>query len=130
MQKAKEELLAQTDIPDAKQAGASKALAALETESGALLAIAKDGNLVKQLRSDKQFTLAFLQENHEVEPAMVEALYRYGKAAYQLGKYAEAAEALGAFRSLTNVKDLALSAGWGKLAAEILAGNWDVALEE
>jgi len=46
------------------------------------------------------------------------------------GRYADAAEYLFQYRSLSNNTERLSSASWGKFAAEILMQNWDAALED
>merc|ERR1712216_317338 len=56
-----------------------KSMKSLEKECSPLLELYKDQALVKQLRVEKLFTAAYLQEAHKVDPAVVESLFKYGK---------------------------------------------------
>ena len=60
----------------------------------------------------------------------ISALYTFGRFQYTYGNYSGAADYLYHFRILSTDPDLNLSAHWGKLACDILSGNWDTALEE
>jgi translation initiation factor 3 subunit E len=60
----------------------------------------------------------------------ISALYTFGQFQYTYGNYSGAADYLYHFRILSTDPDLNLSAHWGKLACDILSGNWDTALEE
>jgi translation initiation factor 3 subunit E len=68
-------------------------------------------------------------ENHGT-PAYVDALYRHAKVAFEIGHYSKAADLLGNFRLQCTNADRAVSALWGKLAAEILLRRWPEALED
>lgn len=66
----------------------------------------------------------------QIGPDQIEALYQYAKFQFECGNYSGAADYLYQYRALCTNNDRGLSALWGKLAAEILMQNWDVALEE
>lgn len=66
----------------------------------------------------------------QIGPEQIEALYQYAKFQFECGNYSGAADFLYQYRALCTDSDRNLSAIWGKLAAEILMQNWDVALEE
>lgn len=57
-------------------------------------------------------------------------MYQYAKFQFECGNYSGAADYLYQYRTLCTNPDRSLSASWGKLAAEILMQNWDIALEE
>lgn len=67
---------------------------------------------------------------NQIGPEQIEALYQYAKFQFECGNYSGAAEYLYQYRALCTNSERSLSALWGKLAAEILMQNWDVALEE
>jgi len=102
----------------------------LQTECANILQILDNENLVKQLRAEKLFTLQYLQENFQITPEEVDALYRYAKFQFDCGNYSGAAEYLFHFRSLNTNADKNFAALWGKFAAEILMQNWDDALKD
>jgi translation initiation factor 3 subunit E len=60
----------------------------------------------------------------------INALYHFGHYQYTLGQYAEAANFLYHFMIFSPSVDLNISAHWGKLASNILTGEWDAALTE
>jgi translation initiation factor 3 subunit E len=60
----------------------------------------------------------------------LEALYNFGQLQYSIGNYSIAADYLYHFRILSTNAPLVLSSQWGKLASDLLVGNWDTALEE
>jgi tetratricopeptide (TPR) repeat protein len=66
----------------------------------------------------------------QIGPDQIEALYQYAKFQFECGNYSGAADYLYQYRALCTNSERSVSALWGKLAAEILMQNWDVALEE
>ncbi|SAM04836.1 hypothetical protein [Absidia glauca] len=82
------------------------------------------------LRQDKSQNLEYLKQNYNITEDMINILYEFGQFQYSCGDYGGAADMLYHFRVLSTDSDRILSASWGKMAAEILTGNWDHALEE
>lgn len=105
-------------------------LKVLEEAAKPITDFLQDADLVKELRQDKQYNLHMLQEKFQIGPAQIDALYRYAKFQFECGNYSGAAEYLFQYRTLCTDPERSISALWGKLAAEILNQNWDVALEE
>lgn len=66
----------------------------------------------------------------QIGTEQIEALYQYAKFQFECGNYSGAADYLYQYRALCTNSERSLSALWGKLAAEILMQNWDIALEE
>lgn len=60
----------------------------------------------------------------------INALYHYGYFHFACGNYGEASSYLYHFRVLSVDPVLTLSSHWGKLAADVLTGNWEDALTE
>jgi translation initiation factor 3 subunit E len=60
----------------------------------------------------------------------ITALYNFGQLQFSIGNYSLAADYLYHFRILSTATSLVLSSQWGKLASDLLVGNWDSALEE
>ncbi|QSZ31143.1 hypothetical protein DSL72_000706 [Monilinia vaccinii-corymbosi] len=87
-------------------------------------------DVVTGLRSDKVANLEFLKKEHDVTIEMVNVLYDFGNFQYSCGNYGAAAELLYQFRVLSTDDDKVAAATWGKLACEILTGNWESAMEE
>lgn len=60
----------------------------------------------------------------------INALYHFGYYQFTLGSYAAAANFLYHFLIFSSSYELNISAHWGKLASNILSGEWDSALTE
>ncbi|XP_051139411.1 eukaryotic translation initiation factor 3 subunit E-like [Andrographis paniculata] len=105
-------------------------LKALEEAAAPLIAFLQNPNAVQELRADKQYNLQLLNDRYKIGPEQIEALYQYAKFQFECGNYSGAADYLYQYRALCPNSERNLSALWGKLAAEILMQNWDVALEE
>ncbi|OMH81765.1 Eukaryotic translation initiation factor 3 subunit E [Zancudomyces culisetae] len=61
---------------------------------------------------------------------MVKDLYDFGNFHYSCGNYGGSADLLFHFSVLSTDNDLVLQAMWGKLASEILVGDWELAYED
>ena len=95
-----------------------------------ILELVQDQGLVNNLRSEKLFTPAYLQQQYSITPANIEVLHSYAKFVYDCGQYQNASYLLASYRSLASSPDRIFSALWGKLSSEILLQNWDQALDE
>nr|CAD1821958.1 unnamed protein product [Ananas comosus var. bracteatus] len=103
----------------------------LEESAAPLISFLQSATLVQELRADKQYNIQMLHDRfQQIGPDQIEALYQYAKFQFECGNYSGAADYLYQYRALCTNSDRSLSALWGKLAAEILMQNWDVALEE
>jgi translation initiation factor 3 subunit E len=89
-----------------------------------------DANLVKQLKQDKSYNLHLLQEQYNIGPPQIEALYHFAKNKFECGNYQDAAEFLYHYRTLATSSEKSLSALWGVLASEILMERWEVATDD
>jgi translation initiation factor 3 subunit E len=92
-----------------------------------------DGNnnrMTARWMDEKNFTMDFLARERNITPEHLENLYRYAKLMFEIGQYASAADYLFYYRKLSNDMPKNQSALWGKLAAEILLGNYEFALED
>ncbi|KAJ8646295.1 hypothetical protein MRB53_008043 [Persea americana] len=105
-------------------------LKSLEESAAPLISFLQNATLVQELRSDKQYNLQMLNDRFQIGAEQIEALYQYAKFQFECGNYSGAADYLYQYRALCTDSERSLSALWGKLAAEILMQNWDVALEE
>ncbi|CAI5469533.1 unnamed protein product [Closterium sp. Yama58-4] len=105
-------------------------LKSLEEAAAPLVAFLQNPATVQELRSDKAYNLLMLQEKYQIGAEGVEALYWYAKFQFECGNYSGAADFLYQYRLLCSSPQRALSASWGKLAAELLMQNWDAAGEE
>jgi translation initiation factor 3 subunit E len=102
----------------------------LQIECSPILHVFEKEGLVKQLRSEKQFTPIYLEENYGVTSGGIDSLYKFAKFQFDCGNYSGAAEFLYNFRALTSDPDKNFSALWGKFAAEILMQEWEDALKD
>lgn len=105
-------------------------LKALEDAAAPLVAFLQNPAAVQELRADRQYNLQMLNERYQIGPDQIDALYQYAKFQFECGNYSGAADYLYQYRGLCTNNEKSLSALWGKLAAEILMQNWDIALEE
>ncbi|XP_072994661.1 eukaryotic translation initiation factor 3 subunit E [Typha latifolia] len=105
-------------------------LKSLEDSAAPLISFLQNSALVDELRADRQYNIQMLSERFQIGAEQIEALYQYAKFQFECGNYSAAADYLYQYRGLCLNSDRSLSALWGKLAAEILMQNWDVALEE
>ncbi|XP_042044313.1 eukaryotic translation initiation factor 3 subunit E-like [Salvia splendens] len=105
-------------------------LKVLEDGAAPLIGFLQNPQAVQELRADKQYNLQMLNERYQIGPEQIDALYDYAKFQFECGNYSGAADYLHQYRALCTNNDKSLSALWGKLAAEVLMQNWDIALEE
>ncbi|KAL1555359.1 Eukaryotic translation initiation factor 3 subunit E [Salvia divinorum] len=105
-------------------------LKALEDGAAPLIGFLQNPQAVQELRADKQYNLQILNEHHQIGTEQIDALYDYAKFQFECGNYSGAADYLCQYRALCTNNYKSLSALWGKLAAEVLMQNWDIALEE
>lgn len=101
-----------------------------EEAAAPIVTFLQNPNAVQELRADKQHNLQMLNDRYQIGTKQIEALYKYAKFQFECGNYSGAADYLYQYRALCTDVEKSLSALWGKLAAEILMQNWDVALEE
>ncbi|XP_071711246.1 eukaryotic translation initiation factor 3 subunit E-like [Rutidosis leptorrhynchoides] len=112
-----------------RRLGVVARLKSLEEAAAPLLTFLGNPN-TQELRSDKQYNLQMLNERHQIGPEQIEAFYQYTKFQFECGNYSGAADYLYQYQTMCTNADRSLSALWGKLAAEILMENWDIAFEE
>jgi len=121
------------DVPEdmvRRRAEVVSRLRSLEEAAAPLVTFLQNPQLVQELRPDKQYNIHMLQDRYQIGPDQIEALYQYAKFQFECGNYSGAADYLYQYRALCTNSERSVSALWGKLAAEILMQNWDVALEE
>ncbi|KAF9921670.1 eukaryotic translation initiation factor 3 subunit E [Linnemannia zychae] len=106
-----------------------KQLQKLNTEAQMVMEVIEKREVIESLRQDKLQNLQYLREKHGMTPEMIQTLYTFGQFQYNCGNYGGAADMLYHYRVLSTDDTLGLSALWGKLASEILVGNWEVAFE-
>lgn len=102
----------------------------LQFECTGILTLLEDQDLVKQLRADKLFNMAYLEQTYQIQPSALDSLFSYAKFQFECGNYSGAAELLYHFRALNTNPEKNFNALWGKFAAEILMQNWDDALKD
>jgi len=128
-----QDLHKQQEVPANMTARKQEVLAnmtALKDEVGPILELLQDQGRVAELKHERCFTQAYLQQQLGITPQHVEVLRRYAKFSFECGSYAEAAYLLANYRLLTLDADKSFSALWGKLASEILNQSWDAALDD
>lgn len=96
----------------------------------AVLNVIEDPAVANSLKQDKAQNLHWLEENYKLTLDQIKALYQYGYFQYSCGNYGEASSYLYHFRVLSTDPVLTISSHWGKLASDILTGEWDRALDE
>jgi len=105
----------------------------MKMESTPILAIFEEEDVQQQVTSsrDHKSLITYLEENYQFKPEMIDTIYKYAKFQFECGNYSATADYMFLFRNLVDPKDKNyLNAMWGKLAAEILAQEWDSALED
>eukprot|EP00246_Nothoceros_aenigmaticus_P004859 TRINITY_DN16579_c0_g1_i1.p1 TRINITY_DN16579_c0_g1~~TRINITY_DN16579_c0_g1_i1.p1 ORF type:complete len:441 (-),score=80.04 TRINITY_DN16579_c0_g1_i1:75-1397(-) len=105
-------------------------LKSLEDAAAPLISFLQNPTYVSELRSDKQYNLQMLHERYQIGSEQIEALYHFAKFQFECGNYSGASDYLYQYRTLCNNNERSIVALWGKLAAEILMQNWDVAVDE
>lgn len=102
----------------------------LARDTEAVLNVIEDPTVANSLKQDKTQNLHWLEENYNLTLEQIKALYEYGYFHYNAGNYGDASSYLYHFRVLSTDPVLTVSSHWGKLASDILTGEWDRALEE
>eukprot|EP00842_Homolaphlyctis_polyrhiza_P000049 jgi/Hompol1/1044/HPOL_004600-RA len=105
-------------------------LDSLSKQVAPMLEIIEDPSIGAQLKQDKVANLAFLKEKFNFKPEMLDTLYKFSKLQYDVGNYVGASETLYHFRVLSTDAERNVAALWGKLAADVMAKNWEGAFEE
>jgi translation initiation factor 3 subunit E len=95
-----------------------------------VLALAKDEEVAKEIAGDNSFAIDSIKQQHSIEEKELGDLYDYAKLVYECGRYQDAAEYLYLFRQLTSDPERKFWALWGKLAANILTSQWQIALKD
>ena len=76
-------------------------LQALREEVAPILAIVTDAGRVAELKAERCFNQAYLQQQLNISAQHVEVLYRYAKCMYECGDYQTASGLLAHYRQLT-----------------------------
>eukprot|EP00211_Chloroparvula_japonica_P002264 CAMPEP_0119148204 /NCGR_PEP_ID=MMETSP1310-20130426/41488_1 /TAXON_ID=464262 /ORGANISM="Genus nov. species nov., Strain RCC2339" /LENGTH=429 /DNA_ID=CAMNT_0007140229 /DNA_START=74 /DNA_END=1363 /DNA_ORIENTATION=- len=77
---------------------------------------------------EKLFDMAYLSEEYGVTQEHLKGFYEFARFQFGCGNYTAAADLLAYYRVLSSSQEKCFSALWGKLAAEILMPQWDIAL--
>ncbi|KAL1525335.1 hypothetical protein AB1Y20_020195 [Prymnesium parvum] len=126
------ELNSTKEVPDEytkRREEVLRTMTQLHEEVQPILDLVQDPERVNELRQEKNFTPAYLQQL-SITPSHIEVLHRYAKFIFDCGDYVTASNLLMHYRMLSTTSEKALSALWGKLACEILLMHWDQALED
>jgi translation initiation factor 3 subunit E len=126
------ELHSSSTVPEtmnARRAEVVGLMTELQEEVQPILELVQDQGKVLELRNEKLFNAAYLQQQFQITPGHIDALHRYAKFVYDTGNYDQAVSLLGHYRALTTNLDKGFSAMWGQLASAILTNNFDGALE-
>ena len=126
------ELHSSSTVPEtmnARRAEVVGLMTELQEEVQPILELVQDQGKVLELRNEKLFNAAYLQQQFQITPGHIDALHRYAKFVFDTGNYDQAVSLLGHYRALTTNLDKGFSAMWGQLASAILTNNFDGALE-
>jgi translation initiation factor 3 subunit E len=85
---------------------------------------------VKLLKSDRAHNLSFLQNEFQIGPAHVDALFSFAKWMFECGNYNAAHEYLYHYRTLSSHPEKNTSALWGRIASSILLQDFQSALDD
>lgn len=104
----------------------------LQEAAQPIMKVIEDPEAVAKLKGgvDKEKNLELLRSEYNVSLEQINALYHFGQYQYSLGLYADAANFLYHFLIFSASHELNLSAHWGKLASNILTGEWEAAVVE
>lgn len=102
----------------------------LGAEVDHVLNVIQDPSVASALKQDKAQNLQWLEEKYNLTSEQINALYRYGYFQFNCGNYGDASSYLYHFRVLSTDPVLTMSSHWGKLASDILVGEWEQALSE
>ncbi|OMJ12663.1 Eukaryotic translation initiation factor 3 subunit E [Smittium culicis] len=107
-----------------------KQLEEFELKTEKIRSVIEMPEVASSLRQDRVQNMQFLTENYQCKPEMVKDLYDFGQFHYSCGNYGGSADLLFHFSVLSTDTNLILKAMWGKLASEMLIGNWETAYED
>ncbi|KAI0222941.1 eukaryotic translation initiation factor 3 subunit E [Massospora cicadina] len=93
-------------------------------QAASLIEVIENPKVIAALRQDKEQNIKYLRENFNVDSEAIYKLYQIGQYQYSLGNYGACIDMLYHYQILSLDERLVLSSIWGKLASEILSGNW------
>lgn len=85
----------------ARRAEVVATMGSIKEEVAPILALVQDQGRVQELKAERCFTQAYLQQQLNITPQHVEILHRYAKFVFECGDYRQAADLLVNFRLLT-----------------------------
>jgi translation initiation factor 3 subunit E len=95
-----------------------------------VLEIIEKPDMIALLKQDKLHNQQILRERFDLTEDKIRLMYDFGKLQYECANYGGAIDMLYHYRILSVDNETNMSALWGKLASEILTGNWDNALQD
>ncbi|EIW70070.1 hypothetical protein TREMEDRAFT_29490 [Tremella mesenterica DSM 1558] len=97
-----------------------------------VMKVIEDPDAVAKLRSglDKEKNLELLSNDYDISLDQINQLYHFGQYQYSVGQYSDAASFLYHFLIFSPNHELNISAHWGKLACNILGGEFEAAASE
>lgn len=95
-----------------------------------IMTVIENPEVIASLRQDKEQNLKFLKDEFDLDSQAILTLYNYGQFQYTLGNYGGCSDMLYHFQILSLDSQLIMSSLWGKLASEILVGNWETAYQD
>ncbi|KAI7877239.1 eukaryotic translation initiation factor 3, subunit 6 [Lichtheimia hyalospora FSU 10163] len=117
------------DISEKRQQVLSK-MESLQAQVQKVMEVLEKPEVIAMLRQDKALSMQTLKDEYNFTEEKIDLLYEFGQFEFDCGSYGGAADMLYHFRVLSSNDEKCFSALWGKMAAEILTGNWEGALEE
>lgn len=107
-------------------------LHALSEDARNLVELISDESLLNQLEETGNFNLEVLERDYNITPDVIDAAYELGKFKFDCGIYEDTATLMHVYRRLMDGRspERELYALWGKLAADILNGNWDAGIDD
>lgn len=70
----------------------------LQSQAESIVSFLSDESKVQQLRQDKAYNLQLLQDQYQIGPSQIDALYNFAKFQFECGNYSGAAEFLYHYR--------------------------------
>ena len=79
-----------------------------QMQAETIVAFLSNETSIKQLKQDKAYNLQLLQDEYQIGPAQIDALFHYAKFQFECGNYSAAAEFLYHFRCILWLQATAL----------------------
>lgn len=106
-------------------------LHALTEEAKIFVDFMSNEDIVNELEEKGSLNLTTLEQEYDITPDIVDAAYELGKFKFDCGIYEDTANLMQNYRRVMDGRspERELYALWGKLAADILNGNWAAGIE-